>query len=99
MVWADCHRWGLRGISLRLSSMIARRTGPMSRSVPLGSQRRSRPLVCSLVGLYHGEWGSQKYALMPRASSMWAHRVISVPWMLLFVSSGGLVEVLLVALG
>ena len=40
--------------------MIARRTGPMLRLVPLGSQRLSRPLVCSLVGRCHGERGSQK---------------------------------------
>ena len=35
---------------LSLSSMTARRSCPMSRLVPLGSHRRSSPLVCSLVG-------------------------------------------------
>ena len=79
--------------------MMARRTGPMLRSVLLGSQRRSRPLVCSLVGRCGGERGSQKYTLMPRVFSMWAQRAVSRPWMLLCVSSRGLGEVLLVALG
>ena len=43
--------------------MTARRTGPMLRSVDLGSQRRSRPLVCSLAGCCQGERGSQKYTV------------------------------------
>ena len=73
MVWAGCQLWSLRGMVLRLSSMMASRTGGMFRSVDLGSHRRRSPLVCSLVGRGHGEWGSQKYTSMPRAFSMSAH--------------------------
>ena len=59
---------------LRLSSMTERRSCPMSRLVPLGSHRRSRALVCSLVGRCHGERGSQKNTSMPSAASTSAQR-------------------------
>ncbi len=59
---------------LRLSSMIESRSCAMSRLVPLGSHRRSSPLVCSLVGRCHGERGSQKNTSMPSAASMSAQR-------------------------
>ena len=72
MVWAEFQLWSLRGIMLRQSAMTARRTAPMLRSLLLGSQRRSSPLVRSLVGRCHGERGSQKYTLMLRACSMCA---------------------------
>ena len=62
------------------SSMMDRRTAPTLRSAPSGGQRRSRPLVCSLVGRCQGERGSQKYTSMPRAASMSAQRAVSRPW-------------------
>ena len=40
--------------------MMERGIWPMLRLVLLGSQRRSMPLVCSLVGLCQGDRGSQK---------------------------------------
>ena len=51
----------------------------MLRSVLLGSQRRSRPLVYSLVGRCQGDLGSQKYTSMARFFSMSAQRAISRP--------------------
>ena len=71
----------------------------MLRSVDSGCHRRSRPLVCSLVGRCQGERGSQKYTVMAVFFSMSAQRAVSRAWMLLCVSSRGLGEVLLVALG
>ena len=59
---ADVQLWSRRGIVLRLSSMSVGRSGFRSSGVPLGSQRRSSPLVCSLVGRCQGLWGSQKQA-------------------------------------
>ena len=53
-LWAEFQPWSLRGMVLRWSSMMARRTAPALRSVLLGSHRLSRPLVCSLVGRCHG---------------------------------------------
>ena len=52
-LWAECQSWSLRGMVLSRSSMIARRTGPMLRSVPLGSQRLRRPM---LLCLSSGGW-------------------------------------------
>ena len=79
--------------------MTARCTGLMLRSVDSGCQRRRSPLVCSLAGCCQGDRGSQKYTVMAVFLSMWAQRAVSLPWMLLCVSSRGLGEVLLVALG
>jgi len=52
----------------------------MSSGVPLGSQRRSGPLACSLLPRCQGLWGSQKQTLMPGAASMSAQRASSRPW-------------------
>ena len=43
MVWAEFQLWSLRGMVLRLSSIMDRRTAGICRSVPFGSQRRIDP--------------------------------------------------------
>ena len=65
----------------------------------LGSQRRSSPLVCSLLGRCHGDRAWQKNTSMLQLCSMSAQRAISLPWMLLCLSNRVLGEVLLVAFG
>ena len=54
--------------------------GVQLRLVPLGSQRRRSPLVCSLLGRCHGERGSHRYTLMLQLCSMSGQRAISRPW-------------------
>ena len=67
------------GIVLRLSSMTASGTVPMSRLVPLGSHLCMSALFCSLVARWQGEWGSQKNTSTPVSDSMRCQRAISLP--------------------
>ena len=60
--------------------MSARCMGLRLRLVPLGSQRRSSPLVWSLLGRCHGARGSQRYTSMLQLCSMPDQRAISRPW-------------------
>ena len=72
--------WSLRGMWLRPSWISASCTGLWLTLVPLGSHRRSSPLVCSLLGHCHGHLGSQKNTSMPHPCSTSAQRAISEPW-------------------
>ena len=65
---------------LRLSWINASCMGLRLRLVLLGSQRRSSPLVCSLLGRCHGDRAWQKNTSMLQLCSMSAQRAISLPW-------------------
>ena len=70
--------------------MMERGIWPMLRLVLLGSQRRSMPLVCSLVARCQGDRGSQKGTERPVCCSTEHHLLISLPWSQVSVFCRGL---------
>ena len=68
-----------RGRSLSSSAMASRWGWWSVMSVPSGRYSRVRPLVFSLVGRSHGEWGCANYTgrSVARVNAAW--RAMSVP--------------------